>query len=275
MHTQHTHVQRVCRRENAESHHCGNNGNFCLFGKSSQLVAGICGNNSATRADKGSFGIFQGFADLFYLESVSFYRRLVRPQLNAVGVLKIYHCLLNVHGHVYKHGTVPARARKVKGFLKNSGKLRCVLDKIAVLDKRLCRARCVHLLKNVAAYLVGGDLSRNADDGYAVGVSGGDSGHKVHCAGSRGGNADRGLSGDTRVAVCGVSRIGFVADKYMPYIGACKLVIKRADGSAGITKDDLDTLFFQTFYHCFGGFDQSNHSNQNYKNQGYIFECTI
>ncbi len=123
MHTEHTHVERVLRGENTQSHHCGDYGYPCLFGKFAKFAAGFCGNYPSARADKWSFRSFESLAYLFYLKAVSFDRGLVCTKLNLFRVRKLDHCLLNIHRHINKHRTVPSRTGNIESFLEYPRKL--------------------------------------------------------------------------------------------------------------------------------------------------------
>ena len=54
-----------------------------------------------------------------------------------------------------------------------------------------------------------------------------------------------------------MSRVLLLTDKDMLYIRIVELIVKGANRSAGIAKDDIDTLRLQAFYHNFGTVDHA------------------
>ena len=209
-----------------------------------------CKENSSACADKGSFSALNSLAQLLYLHGVALYGGLVGAHLDGLGICKINKSVLNVHGDIYKNGTLSACACEVERFLENPGKLGSVLYEIAVLYKRLRSACDIHFLENIAAYLVCGDLTCDADKWDTVGISGSYGSKQVRSARSRCGYADSRLVGYPCISACRMACVGFMAHQNVLYIRAVKLVIKRTNGSSGVAEDDLDTLHFKTFNHC-------------------------
>ena len=136
-------------------------------------------------------------------------------------------------------------------LLENSGQILGFLNNVAVLYKRLARARDIRLLKDVSAEQIASYLTCDGYHRNRVGVRGGNTRDQVCSARSRGRNANARFAAAARVSACRVSRVLLLTNKNVLNIGVIYFVIERANCRARITKDDLDALSFQTFYHDF------------------------
>ena len=274
VHTEHTHIKRVVGREKAYAHHCRNCGDTRLFGKSDKLVRSVGGKNTAACADKRFLGSFESLCDLLHLHSVALESGLVSPHRNIFNGFILDDSLLNIDRNIYQDRTFSARSCNMESLLEDPWEVACVLDKVAVLNERHRRARNVRFLENVAADLVCGDLTRDADYRDTVGISGCYRSNKISCARSRCGNTYSRLVGDPCIAVGGMTCVCFMPYEDMVYIAFVKLIIERADSSSGITEDDFDTLLLQALDHGFGGFDLLSHPNHS-KHNKYTYYYNI
>ena len=140
-------------------------------------------------------------------------------------------------------------------LLENTRQILGFADEVAVLYKRLARARDVGLLKNVPAEQVASDLSRDRNHRNGVRVGCGDAGYEVCRSGARGRDTNSGKSAAAGISACGVSRVLLLTDKNVPDGRIIELVIERTYRRAGVAKYDLNALRFQTFYHNFSAAD--------------------
>ena len=265
VHTEHTHIKRVIGREKAYAHHCRNSRDTRLFGKSDKLVRSVRGENAAACADKRLLGSFESLCDLLHLHGVALESGLVCAHRNFFNGLILDDSLLNIDRNIYQDRAFSARSCNMESLLEDSWEVACVLDKVAVLYERHRRTRNVCLRENVAADLVGGNLTRDTDYRDTVGIS--YRGNTISCARTRCGNTYSRFVCDSCIAVSGMTCISFMSYKDMVYIAFVKLIIERADSSSGITEDDFDTLLLQALDHGFGGFDLLSHPNHSKHNK--------
>ena len=139
----------------------------------------------------------------------------------------------------------------MKRLLKNTGQILGFADDVAVLDKRLTGAGDVSLLKHVSAQQVAPDLTGDGDHGNRVRISRGNAGNQVGRTGPRGCHANTGKSAAAGIAACRMRRVLFLTNQNMLDGRIIELVIERTNRRAGIAKDDLNALRFQTFHHDF------------------------
>ena len=248
----HSAEKRVVIAERGNAHHCGNDRYLHQLGELVYLLLRVRGKNASAYADKRLFSLRERFDDLFHLKGVALACGLIASYIALFGVYKIHSHLLNVHRHVDKNRTGSACTCDVESLLEHSCNVVCIFEQVAVLDKRLSRACDVSLLENVRAYLVGIDLTCDANYRDRVRICRSDRGYKVCSARSRGSYAHCGPARDTRKAVSRVACISLVAHKNVLYIlfAVFEFIIKRAYRRARIAVNGTYALCFQALDHC-------------------------
>lgn len=129
-----------------------------------------------------------------------FFRVLVRPEF-----------VLDVFGEVDEHRPRLARAGDVKGLFDDAAEVLAPAHGHRVFADAAADADDVHLLKGVVADEVRGHLPREADEGHAVVIGGGDARNEVGRARPAGDQAHARFARGARIAVRRVHQALFVA----------------------------------------------------------------
>ena len=156
--------------------------------------------------------------------------------------------LLHVNGDVDEHRAGPAGGGDVEGLLDHPGDVVGVLDQIAVLGEGGHRAGDVHLLEDVPAQQIAGDLARDGHHGDGIQIGGGNAGDQVGGSRARGHHAHPRSAADTGIAGCRVSRVLFRPDQGIADLRVgLQGVHRRADRCPGISENVLHLLLQQAF----------------------------
>ena len=249
MHAHHAEKQFIAARHRAKPHHCADNRNAQLLRKLQHLVRRVGEKHAAAHADYGFFTVRQRLCHPLDLAAVSLHRRLISPDRNRFRIVELQFFVLNVNRNVDQHRTRAAAACNYKRLFENPRDVRGVFYNIAVLRKRLGRARDIGLLEHVPSQLLRADLPGDCNDRYGIHIRRCKRRNQVGRARPGGRNADGRAAAHARIAACGMSRVLFLPDQDMPYIRVGKRIIKRADRRARIAEYILDTFVLKTFYH--------------------------
>ena len=158
----------------------------------------------------------------------------------------------DILGDVHQHGALTPGRGDVEGLFDRLGDLAGAHQQVVVLGDRQGDAGDVGFLEAVASDQVAGDIAGDRDDGDGVHLRGGDAGDEVGRAGSGGGEADAGASGDAGVAVGGVRGGLFVAHEHVLDVGVvAELVVERQDNAAGVAEEDINALGSEAFHQDF------------------------
>src|SRR2546423_5582429 len=135
----------------------------------------------------------------------------------------------------------PARARQVKSFSHNAGKIACLTHEIVVLHARPSDADSVHFLKCVSSDQVSRDLSSDYDDGRRIHVCVGDARDRIRSTWARRDEHHAYTTGGTRVTLSHVDRALFMPDKVMrdSIAGAPEFIVNVKYCAARIAKDRI------------------------------------
>lgn len=178
---------------------------------------------------------------------------LVADYIYAFGVLKGLELVnLNIHRNINQNRAFTSGRCDVKRLFKYPRQILGLFNNVTVLYKRLARAGDVRLLKNVSAEQIAAHLSGNRDKRNRVGIRRGDTRNQVCSARARCRDAYAGLVAAPCVAARHMSRVLLLTNQNVLNLRIVNFIVKGANSSAGIAKDDLNALCFQTFYHYFG-----------------------
>ncbi|MPM80912.1 hypothetical protein SDC9_127963 [bioreactor metagenome] len=228
-----------------QAHHGGHHGNACAAGQLQKLFLGAGAEDSSSRADKGPAGAFNGLGHPLDLKVVTLDAGLISSDIHRLREFGFGNeLLLDIDGNIDQNGAFASCGRDVKGFFHDPGDIVCVLDQIAVLDKRGAGPGYVHLLEDIPSEQEALYLPGNGNQGNAVHIGRGDPGDEV--CGPRAGShhANARLPTDACIARRHVSRVLFRANQRIMNSGSGYRVHRRADGGARIS-ENLSNAFPQ------------------------------
>ena len=155
----------------------------------------------------------------------------------------LHHLLLNIAGNVDMHRAGTAGGGDVECLLDDAGQLGGILDQIGVLGKGRHGAGDVHLLKDVAAQQVAGNLAGNGHHRDGVHVGRGNTGDEVGGAGARGHHTHAHLAGDAGITGCHMARVLLGTHQRIADLGrGTQNIHSRTDRRAGVAKHALYLL---------------------------------
>ena len=255
---EHTEVHLVVAGHNADSHHGGNHGDTGFVGKRLELQLDARGQHTAARDDERTPAVFDSLHRAPHLHGVTAGVGLVADYINTLRILKPLDLVgLNIHGDIDENRTLSSRGSDMERLLENARQILCLADDVAVLDKRLARARDVRLLKDVSAQQVASYLTGNGDHRNRIRIGGGNAGNQIGRAGARGGNANAGKAAAAGIAACRMRRVLLLTHQNVLNGRIIELVIERANRRAGVAEHNLNALRFQTSHHNLCAADHS------------------
>ena len=152
----------------------------------------------------------------------------------------------NVLRDIHQHRAGPAAAGQIEGFLDGDGERAHVLDEEIVLDAGTGDADGIDLLEGILADVGGRHLAADDDQRYGIHVGGGDAGHRIGDARTRGHQRDADLLGRTRITVGGMDGALLVAHQHMTHLVLLEqLVVNEQHRAAGIAENIVDLFFLQ------------------------------
>ena len=143
----------------------------------------------------------------------------------------------------------------MESLFENSRKVFCFADEITVLYKRFTSSRDVSFLKDISAEKVGTNLTCNGNNRNRVRIGGCNACDEVGCTGTGSCHANTGTITASCIAACRMSSVLFLTHKNVGNARIVNLIVKWADSRTWITKDYINALGFQTFYHNFSTAD--------------------
>ena len=206
-------VQRVICGERALAHDGGDHGHarkFCEAGHR-RLRAGYV--HPAARQKERALRVREHFRRLFQLAHVHAGRRLIAADGDLLRVFVGAGLVLDIFGKIDEDGPRLARAGDVKGFLYDPAEVFAAAHRHRILADGAADADDVDLLKGVVADEVGRHLPREADEGHAVVIGGGDARDEVGRTRAAGDETDARFARGARVAVRRVHEPLLVAGK--------------------------------------------------------------
>ena len=224
-------------RHHTDSHHRGDDRNVCLFRKLAHLGNRVSENDASADADQRMLRLVQQLQNLCNLNRISLCVWLVAAQVNLSRLVLLKAAFLNIDRNINQNRSLSSGIGDIECLFDNSGNIRGVLHKIAVLHKCLRGSCGIHLLKDIVSEQLRGHLTGYGNQRHAVRVSRGQRCHKIRRAGTGCCNADPRLSCHSRVTAGRMTRALFCSDQYVTdFCLLRQTVIKRSNGYAGISE---------------------------------------
>src|SRR6266849_1806602 len=248
VHAHHAEIQRMRRRECAQSEQRERHQNSGAFRKIANLTHSA-GNNDAVPGENhrplGVLDQVQGL--LIFLGSGRQVGTVSRQLRFRCFPIELARSLLRIFRDVHQHRPGTSGARHIKGFADGTRDLAGMGHEIVVLGDGKRDAGDVRFLKSVGADQLATDLSRDAHDGRGVEHGRGDARDHVRSARTGGRNRNAYVSADARVAVGHVGCALLVTHQHVMDLAVLQRVVGGKNRAARISEDVLHAFPLETF----------------------------